>query len=77
MPASTDRGKATLEGLEQQTRPITARIAGGEAAFQLEVRTVADGVTYALAPIDVTTFDDDGLITGLRAYWGDDDLETG
>lgn len=65
---------ATLEGLEQETRLLAARIAGGEAAFHFEVVTKADGVSYTLAPVDVMTFDDDGLITSMRAYWGDTDL---
>lgn len=64
-----------LEGLEQKTRLIALRIAGGAAAaFHFEVQTFADGVTYTLAPFDVMTFDDDGRITSMRAYWGDDDM---
>ena len=65
---------ATLEGLEQETQLLATRIAGGEAAFLFEVVTVADGVSYTLAPVDVMTFDDDGLITSMRAFWGDDDM---
>ncbi len=68
---------ATLEGLDQRTRLLTVRIAGGEAAFHFEVATLADGVTYTLAPVDVMAFDDDGLITSMRAYWGEEDLTTG
>jgi steroid Delta-isomerase len=65
---------ATLEGLEQETRLIAARIAGGEAAFLFEVVTRVDGVSYTLAPVDVMTFDDDGLITSMRAFWNDGDM---
>ncbi len=68
---------ATLEGLDQRTRLLAVRIAGGEAAFHFEVATLADGVTYTLAPVDVMAFDDDGLITSMRAYWGEEDLTTG
>jgi steroid delta-isomerase len=68
---------ATLEGLEQETRLVEVRIAGGQAAFLFEVVTRADGVSYTLAPVDVMTFDDDGLITSMRAFWGDDDLVVG
>ncbi len=68
---------ATLEGLEQETRLIEARVAGGEAAFLFEVVTRADGVSYTLAPVDVMTFDDDGLITSMRAFWGDADMVMG
>jgi steroid delta-isomerase len=65
---------ATLEVLEQETRLIEARIGGGQAAFLFEVRTISDGVTYTLSPIDVMTFDDDGLVTSMRAFWGPGDM---
>jgi steroid Delta-isomerase len=65
---------APLEGLEQEGRLIAARIAAGEAAFQFELATKAGDKTYTLSPIDVMTFDDDGRITSMRAFWGDDDL---
>ena len=68
---------ATLEGLDQRTRLLAVRIAGGEAAFHFEVATLADGVTYTLAPVDVMVFDDDGKITSMRAYWADEDLTIG
>lgn len=67
---------ATLEGLEQRTRLIEARIAGGQAAFHFEVATVTPDATFVLAPIDVMTFDDAGLITSMRAFWGPADMTT-
>lgn len=66
-----------LEGLDRQTRLLAARIAGGEAAFHFEVVTPADGATYTLSPVDVMTFDDDGRITSMRAYWSGDDMVVG
>jgi steroid Delta-isomerase len=66
-----------LEGLEQKTRLLALRIAGGAAAFHFEVQTFAEGLTYTLSPFDVMTFDDDGRITSMRAYWGDEDLTIG
>lgn len=68
---------ATLQGLDQRTRLLAVRIAGGEAAFHLEVATLADGLTYTLSPVDVMAFDDDGRITSMRAYWADEDLVVG
>lgn len=65
---------AGTEGLEQEGRLVTARVAGGQAAFQFELVTKAGERTYTLSPIDVMTFDDDGRITSMRAYWGDEDL---
>lgn len=66
---------AALEGLEQEGRIVTARIAGGEAAFCFELATKAGEQTYTLAPIDVMTFDDDARITSMRAFWADSDVE--
>jgi len=63
-----------LEGLEQAGEVLSARIAGGEAAFLFELRTRAGDKTYTLAPIDVMTFDDDGRITSMKAYWSDADM---
>ena len=68
---------ATLEGLDQTTRLLTLRVAAGEAVFHFEVATLADGVTYTLAPIDAMTFDDDGKVTSMRAYWSDADMTIG
>lgn len=65
---------AGLEGLEQEGRLLAARIAGGQAAFQFELATKAGDQTYTLSPIDVMTFDDDGRITSMRAFWGNDDM---
>ena len=63
-----------LEGLQQETRLIAARVAGGEVAFHFEIKTSVGEKTYTLAPFDAMTFDDDGLITTMRAYWGDGDM---
>ena len=65
---------ATLEGLQQQGKVLTARIASGEAAFQFELATKAGDQTFTLSPIDVMTFDDDARITSMKAYWADTDL---
>ena len=63
-----------LEPLDSATRLLTARIAGGEAAFHFEIATMAGEQTYTLSPFDVMTFDDAGLITTMRAFWSDTDM---
>lgn len=68
---------ATLDGLDQESRLLALRIAGGEAVFHFEIVTRAGGATYTLAPIDAMTFDDDGLITSMRAFWSDADMAIG
>ena len=65
---------AALEGLEQEGRVLTARIAAGEAAFCFELATRSGDKTFTLAPIDVMTFDDDARITSMRAFWADSDV---
>ncbi|MEV7430396.1 MULTISPECIES: nuclear transport factor 2 family protein [unclassified Nocardioides] len=65
---------ATLEGMEQETSLLTARVVAGEAVFHFEVRTKVGDQTYVLSPIDVMTFDDDARITSMRAYWSDTDM---
>ena len=73
-PESIREFYAALEGLEQAGEVLSARIAGGQAAFLFELRTKAGDQTYTLAPIDVMTFDDEGRITSMKAYWGDGDM---
>ncbi|WP_244929998.1 nuclear transport factor 2 family protein [Nocardioides sp. W7] len=65
---------ATLDGLEQETRLVELRIAGGEAVFHFEITTKVGDARYVLAPFDAMTFDDDGLITSMRAFWSDTDM---
>lgn len=68
---------SALDGLEQSTTLLTARVAGNEAAFCFEIETRAGDQTYVLSPIDVMTFDDDGSITSMRAFWSGEDLTSG
>ena len=63
-----------LDGLEQEGRLIHARVAGNEVAFAFELATKAGEQTFTLAPIDVMTFDDNGLITSMRAFWSGEDM---
>ncbi|MEI5671833.1 MULTISPECIES: nuclear transport factor 2 family protein [unclassified Nocardioides] len=61
-----------LDGLEQETSLVEARIGGGQAAFLFRISTKVGDQTFTMAPIDVMTFDDDGLITSMKAYWNAD-----
>jgi len=78
-PVLTERGDihefyARLEGLDSETNLLSAKIAGGQAAFLFEIITRAGDQTYTVTPIDVMTFDDDGLITTMRAFWAESDM---
>ena len=48
-PAAIREFYAGLEGLQQETRLITARIAGGEASFHFEIVTRVGDKTYTLS----------------------------
>jgi steroid delta-isomerase len=60
-----------------ETRLFTIRTAAGEAAFHFEVKTITDDATFTMAPIEVMTFDEDGRITSMRAWWSDTDMVVG
>ena len=56
------------ESIELRTTgPV--RVAGAEAAFPMQARPVLGGTTYVVDIIDVMTFDEDGRITTMRAFW--------
>lgn len=47
-----------------------------EAAMAFEVEfTPPDSPRLKIRSVDVCTFDEQGLITSLKAYWGPDDIE--
>ena len=51
----------------RRTGPV--RVVAGEAAFPMQARPVIGGATFCVDIIDVMTFDDDGKITTMRAFW--------
>lgn len=55
------------------TGPI--RAVGNWAAVPLQALTTMGGVTVQIDIIDVFTFDDDGLISDMRAYWTESDIQ--
>lgn len=65
---------SALDDLDQVSTLLSARVAGNEAAFQFELVTRAGDQTYTLAPIDVMTFNDEGRITSMRAFWAGEDM---
>lgn len=67
---------AVVEPLEQSAELVTLRIAGNEAAFQFSLVTHLGPQSMELAPIDVMTFDDEGKILTMRAFWSQEDMIT-
>jgi steroid delta-isomerase len=49
------------------TGPV--RAVAGECAFPMQARPTMGGTTMCMDIIDVMTFDDDGKITSMRAFW--------
>lgn len=60
--------------LKKTTNLVTLRACAGHAAFHFEIVTDAGEMKYRMAPLEVMTFDDAGLVTSMRAFWSDEDL---
>jgi steroid delta-isomerase len=58
------------------TRTGAICVAGRQAAFPFTIRTETGGATFEIDAIDVMTFDDDGRITSMRAFWDGADIRT-
>ena len=72
-----DAVRAFYEGNElAQALSLTGpvRVAGREAAAPMVARVRFDGVDYELDVVDVAVFNDEGLLTSLRAFYSLDDL---
>lgn len=65
---------ASFVEMKKETRLVTLRACAGHAAFHFEIVTDAGEMKYRMAPLEVMTFDDAGLITSMRAFWSDEDL---
>lgn len=65
----------TFEALAKTTELVTARTVAGQAAFHFRIVVdLGGGATSTMEPLEVMTFDDDGLITSMRAFWAESDL---
>ncbi|WNF41794.1 nuclear transport factor 2 family protein [Rhodococcus sp. SG20037] len=67
---------SVIENFDQEAHLQTLRIAGNEAAFHFSLITKLGEQTLTIAPIDVMTFDDDGRILSMRAFWNQEDMIT-
>jgi steroid delta-isomerase len=67
-----DEIRALYNRVEKQERTVellSVHINGDEAAFLARLTVIAGDVRTMIDGIDVMTFDDDGLITSMRAFW--------
>ncbi|MDT5282531.1 MAG: steroid Delta-isomerase [Mycobacterium sp.] len=64
---------SNLPGTNNETEVVTLRALGNEAAFFW--RLIIGGMTIEI--ISVMTFDDEGKIASMKAYWGPDNIKQG
>ncbi|GAA4616966.1 SgcJ/EcaC family oxidoreductase [Saccharopolyspora hordei] len=65
---------ADVERVRMRTDLLAVRVAGDSAAFHFRVRTELPDGAVEVEPIDVMTFDEDGRITSMRAFWSPEDV---
>jgi steroid delta-isomerase len=67
-----DEIRELYNGIEKQNRTVdllSVHINGSEAAFLARLTIITGDVHTRIDGIDVMTFDDDGRITSMRAFW--------
>jgi steroid delta-isomerase len=65
-----DQTQGMADSVElRRTGPVRIAAGGGEAAFPMQARPLIGGATFCVHIIDVMTFDDEGRITTMRAFW--------
>ena len=74
--AAIERFYGAIEGARREAKLIALRVAGSSAAFYFLVRTEHGEQVTEVEPIDVMTFDENGLITSMRAFWGSEDVRS-
>ncbi|AUM19089.1 nuclear transport factor 2 family protein [Rhodococcus ruber] len=65
-----------IEPLTQTGELLSLKIADGNAAFLFRLTTHLGEQDLVMEVIDVMTFDDDARITGMKAYWSQEDMQT-
>jgi steroid delta-isomerase len=66
-----------IEGFRRETELLAVKVGPGTAAFHFRVRTHLPDQVVEVDPIDVMTFDADGAITSMRAFWSTADMTAG
>ena len=63
-----------IEPIERSTELVSFKAAGNVAVFEFRIVTSFPQVTVELSPVDIMEFDENGLITRMRALWGPEDI---
>ncbi|WP_339321011.1 nuclear transport factor 2 family protein [Paenibacillus sp. FSL W8-0194] len=86
-PAGSEpvRGKAAIAEFYRKVVNGSTRIRREEpirgshehsGAMAVHIETTVEGATIVIHVIELMTFNEEGLITGMKAYWGQSDIET-
>jgi steroid delta-isomerase len=63
-----------IENAKAQTEVITLRVLGNEAAFHWTLSLDFGGSGMRIDILSTMTFDEDGKIASMKAYWGQDNV---
>jgi steroid delta-isomerase len=63
-----------IEAANVETELLSIRVGGHEAAFVFAITVKVGDGGMRIEPIEVMTFDDDGKVTSMKAYWGPQDV---
>ena len=63
-----------IENAKAQTEVITLRVLGNEAAFHWTLSLDFGGSGMRIDILSTMTFDEDGKIATMKAYWGQDNV---
>ena len=69
---------SNVPGTNNETEVVTLRALGNEVAFFWRlIVDLGEGGKMTIEIISVMTFDDDGKIASMKAYWGPDNIKQG
>jgi steroid delta-isomerase len=69
---------SNVPGTNNETEVVTLRALGNEVAFFWRlIADLGEGGKMSIEIISVMTFDDDGKIASMKAYWGPDNIKQG
>ena len=64
----------TMEGAQRKAELGTLRVGGHEAAFVFTLTVTVGDSSMVIEPLETMSFDSDGKITSMKAYWGPDNV---
>ena len=69
---------SNMPGTNNETEVVTLRALGNEVAFFWRlIVDLGEGGKMTIEILSVMTFDDDGKIASMKAYWGPDNIKQG